>query len=82
MILSTFYIVLCLITQKKVGIGDVNMVNENNSNMLPPKWYYCKRHKHWWTDRPGIDHGMPTGFNKGEKDCATNSKMLSRGTYT
>mgnify|MGYP003395223122 CR=1 FL=1 len=34
-----------------------------------PKWYYCRRHKHWWTDRPDIDRGMPTGFNKGEKDC-------------
>lgn len=34
-----------------------------------PKWYYCIRHRHWWTDRPDIDRGMPTGFNKEEKDC-------------
>lgn len=50
------------------------------------KWYYCRRHKHWWTDRPDIDSGMPTGFNKGEKDCATRqysakAEYYSRETY-
>lgn len=34
-----------------------------------PNWYYCNKHSHWWTDRQDLDHGMPTGFNRGEKGC-------------
>lgn len=41
----------------------------SNNNMDGPIWYYCKRHNHYWTDRPDLDNGQPTGFNKGEKDC-------------
>jgi hypothetical protein len=37
-------------------------------SLLSPNWHYCSRHNHWWTDRSDVDHGVSTGFNRGEKD--------------
>jgi|GEM_PF-6897519 len=50
-------------------------MDQENSNMKEgSNWYYCIRRSHWWSDRPGVDHGMPTGFNRGNKDCGKGLK--------
>jgi len=44
-----------------------------------PNWYYCTKHNHWWTDRPDLDRGMPTGYNRGIKSCEREKLGYKRG---
>lgn len=45
---------------------------ERRAKDINVEYYWCERHKHYWTDHPAFDHftkDKPTGFNRGAKDC-------------